>query len=221
MAEFQKAVGLQKTPRAVAQLGLAEQALGLWIPAESHLQEALAEASDSWIQRTRKTLEDSLLFVRGHLGSVEVWGTPAGAEVVLDGAVAGTLPMARPARVTDDEVTLEVRAKGYATITRTLRVPRGKYGVREQVDLRKQTSVASLSPVVPADTRIGGPAGAELTARADVASDDHAVRFYSKTWFWLVVGAAAIVATTGIVIATAKTEYPSAQSMGTFNNPAQ
>jgi Flp pilus assembly protein TadD len=46
---FQRATAEQRTPRAVAQLGLCEHALGMWVEAESHLQEALRATQDPWI----------------------------------------------------------------------------------------------------------------------------------------------------------------------------
>ena len=39
--EFQKAMQMARTPKAVAQVGLAEQALGRWEDADVHLAEAL------------------------------------------------------------------------------------------------------------------------------------------------------------------------------------
>jgi len=48
-ALFRQAYELSHTPRAAAQLGLCEQALGQWLEAEGHLSEALLAESDPWI----------------------------------------------------------------------------------------------------------------------------------------------------------------------------
>src|SRR5215471_3743382 len=56
LAEFQKALAIRETPRVLAQIGLAEYALGLWLPAEEHLNGALHHPSDPWIQRNRAAL---------------------------------------------------------------------------------------------------------------------------------------------------------------------
>jgi len=47
-AEFQKAYDLTHSPRAAAQLGLAEFGLGRWEDAEAHVSEALRKPSDPW-----------------------------------------------------------------------------------------------------------------------------------------------------------------------------
>src|SRR5262245_7061850 len=44
LREFQRAHELSRAPRALAQIALAEQALGRWIDAEAHLEEALTAA---------------------------------------------------------------------------------------------------------------------------------------------------------------------------------
>lgn len=46
---FKKAFAKSPTPRARAQVALAEQALGLWTAAESDLASCLAAADDAWI----------------------------------------------------------------------------------------------------------------------------------------------------------------------------
>src|SRR4051812_22766853 len=52
---FQKAYDTGKTPRAAAQLGLCEQALGMWVASEKHVYEALKAAKDSWVAKNRST----------------------------------------------------------------------------------------------------------------------------------------------------------------------
>src|SRR5450432_2460751 len=78
---FEEASRQQPTPRAFAQLGLCEQALGLWVGAERHIQMALGAGDDPWVHKHEITLRESLKVVQDHLGSVEVWGTPTGARV--------------------------------------------------------------------------------------------------------------------------------------------
>ena len=65
-----RAYALSATPRNAAQLGLVEQALGMFVPAEQHLSQALAVAGDPWIQRRRAPLEQSLELTRQRLGSL-------------------------------------------------------------------------------------------------------------------------------------------------------
>src|SRR5437868_5098645 len=59
LERFRRAYDLAPTPRALAQMGLAEQALSRWVDAESHLGRALEIAEDAWIAKYRTTLEAS------------------------------------------------------------------------------------------------------------------------------------------------------------------
>src|SRR4051812_31765507 len=77
---FKRAYELSHTPRAAAQLGLVEQAIGFFIDAKTHLTEALAQ-DDAWILEHRNVLETSRATVRSHLGQLVTRGLPPGATV--------------------------------------------------------------------------------------------------------------------------------------------
>lgn len=124
LAVFKKALAKAPSPRARAQVALAEQALGLWVPAENDLAQALAADGDAWIAKNRAALEGALAIVRRHIGSLEVRGTE-GAEVLLDGVRLGALPSAAPFRVEAGKRTLELRAKGFHPTARSVEVPAG------------------------------------------------------------------------------------------------
>src|ERR1043165_4391919 len=51
LEEFRKGYAVAKTPRALAQIALAEQALGRWVDAESDLEQAMSSKSDAWIRK--------------------------------------------------------------------------------------------------------------------------------------------------------------------------
>lgn len=157
LAVFKKALATSPSPRARAQVGLAEQALGLWIAAESDLVLALGAVDDAWIAKNRGALEGALATVRRRLGSLEVRGTD-GAEVVLDGVRLGVLPVTAPFRVEAGRRTLEIRAKGFHSTTRTLEVPAG--GVS-----RETVSLVALTPDPVAATTGPGAAGSNDTGR--------------------------------------------------------
>src|SRR5581483_9001377 len=90
---FQRACALRCTPRVTAQVGLAEDALGRWVDAESHLTAAVGATDDFWIARHHSALVGALATVRQHLGTLEIRG-PAGAMVSVGGRPVGTLPLA-------------------------------------------------------------------------------------------------------------------------------
>ena len=54
LEELQRAYGIAQSPRAAAQLGFAEQAVGIWLQAEEHVREALGEPGDKWIRKNAR-----------------------------------------------------------------------------------------------------------------------------------------------------------------------
>ncbi len=150
LAVFQRAYSLVPTPRARAQIGLAEQSLGRWVASESDLRAAL-DTDDPWVGRNRESLEQALSFVSTHLGWLLVSSNVA-ASLVLDGAAIETLPMQHPARVAVGTVLVRVEAPGYAPAEKTVRV-----GAREPV-LETVDLVAVSAPVTltaPVETKSG------------------------------------------------------------------
>jgi hypothetical protein len=123
---FQKAYDLAPTPRTAAQLGLAESSLGYVVEAERHLRESVAATHDPWVRRNRKALEDAFRSVRGRIGDVSVTGGPAGAEVRLNGAPVGKLPLTAPLRVAEGPAKVEVQAPGYDLAQRSITVTGGR-----------------------------------------------------------------------------------------------
>ena len=112
LAAFRRSWEIAPGPRARAQMALAEQALGRWIQAEQHLQEALVAEADPWIRRHRAALRAALEVIGEHLGGLDVRGGVPGAEVRVEGRARGTLPLVLPLRVPVGTVVLEVRAPG-------------------------------------------------------------------------------------------------------------
>ena len=123
LAEFQRAYDLRQSGRARAQMALAEQALGRWIEAETHLGEALQRTREPWISRNTGLLEQAMGDIREHLGSMELSGGQPGAEVRVNGRLVGNLPLGGPVRVEAGSVAVEVRAAGYLPVVRTIVVP--------------------------------------------------------------------------------------------------
>jgi hypothetical protein len=135
---FQRAYGLQATPKARAQIGLAEQSLGQWVAAESDLQAAL-DTDDAWITRNRESLDQARWFVSAHLGWLIV-SSNVQASLMLDGANVGTLPMRRPVRLAIGTVVLRVEANGYLPVERQVQIV-DREPVHELVDLVSRAKV--------------------------------------------------------------------------------
>jgi hypothetical protein len=207
---FKKAVEIQPTPRATAQLGLCEQALGLWVGAEKHLEAALQQPDDAWIKKNAATLRKALEVVRGSIGMLDIWGPPDGARVSIDGEAAGTIPFAAPARLAEGPHTVTVEAAGFAPDTRTLNVKAGQL-VRTHVML-VAAAPARPGPGVPgpgggqppADPPPGlvVAAGGPGAAQPGPSGDADGGAFYRRWWFWAIVAGVAVAAGTSILLLT-------------------
>jgi hypothetical protein len=135
LVEFRHAYALSPSPRARAQMALAEQAVGSWVAAEEHLREALSAESDPWIAGRRAILTTAAAAIARHLGSLVVTGPPeSGARVLLDGVDVGPLPLDHPVRVEIGSRLVEVRAPGFYPVVRSVEVGPGMIA-RETVNL--------------------------------------------------------------------------------------
>ena len=204
LVEFQRAARIQDSPRASAQVALAEQALGLWPDANTHLGRALRHGNDPWIQKNRAALDAALRTIQEHLCEVEVWGAPAGAEVLIDGKRVGSFPTASTWLVPGD-VPLQVKASGYSEALRTLKAREGGH-IREHVDLRALAAPVAATRNIDTDAAGTKPApGPSAAAPEPVtlisrstgptpATDNGGPPIYRRWWFWTLVGAGAIAA---------------------------
>ncbi len=148
LVEFQRAYTWYRSARALAQIGFAEMALGRWHEAEEHLGQALADADDVWVRRNRATIEQSRAVVASHLGSLEVLGSPEGAELRVDGRLVGRLPMARPIRVAAGNVGVELRADGHLASSRPVAIAAGQLS-RETITLQKIEAASVAAAPLP------------------------------------------------------------------------
>lgn len=194
---FRRAYDLAHSPRAAAQMGLAEQALGRWVDADTHLREALRASADPWVGRNRVALEGALAVVARRVGSVEVTGGVPGAEIFVNGARAGALPLAAPLRVIAGTVTLEVRARGYDAQRRGVMVAADGMA-RENFDLVPQIESAPPTRVTSAPLLVRSV----LPPAARAPEDDRALmsRSTHTTLAWAgTVGAAASIVIGGVL----------------------
>lgn len=130
---FERANEMARSPRALAQMGLAEQALGRWVVASEHLKEALAASGDPWIVKNRSILNDAATRVGDHVGRLEILGGTAGAEVRLDGIPRGTLPLPGPLTTTTGTLAIDLVMAGRLPLRRTTSVRPGET-TRESFD---------------------------------------------------------------------------------------
>jgi hypothetical protein len=153
---FRRAESLQASPRGLAQVGLAEQALGRWVAADKDLVSALQVGNDAWVIKNRAVLESARMRVGNHLGRVAILGSPSGATVLINGQKAGTLPLADPVVVAAGEVFVTVEAPGYVSINRKITVAPREL-TRETIDLPAGGPVAqTVGAASPQDLGASG-----------------------------------------------------------------
>lgn len=164
LAAFEQAYQRDAKPMILAQIGLAEQALGRFFEAEQHLKQSLA-TNDAWIEQHRAALERALGVVAARLAWLEVAVSAANAELRLDDQVR---PLsASPFRLAAGPHTLEVRSPGGATLQRTVELAPGERRVY-QLELAEPAAplpVTTLSPA-PVASALARPAPAPLRPAA-------------------------------------------------------
>jgi hypothetical protein len=160
---FRRAYEQSHSAIALAQMGFAEQALGRWLEAETHVREALA-SSDPWITANRAEIDRAHDAIAQHVGTIELVGGVPGANVYLNGERVGVLPLSDAIRALAGRVTLEVRSPGYYPITREVTVVAGQ-PTRENLEFRR-IEAGSTAPV--ADTGSTQRTGALIAAVGSV-----------------------------------------------------
>jgi hypothetical protein len=136
---FQRAFQTSPSPRAKAQIALAEQALGRWLSAEKDLGAALASASDGWIAKHKTALDGALATIQSHLGDLVLIGGVGGADVRVDGTKVATLPASAPVRLDVGTHTLEISAAGYYPISQPVTI-RSDAPARVSLDMHARTA---------------------------------------------------------------------------------
>jgi tetratricopeptide (TPR) repeat protein len=122
---FRRAYEGWPSPRVLAQIGLAEQALGQWTDARRDLVRALEGHDDSWIKKNESVLREGLRAAETHLGALVVESDVPGAELWIQGARVATLPM-RPLYREPGAVDVEVRARGHASTKMQIALEAGR-----------------------------------------------------------------------------------------------
>lgn len=134
---LQEAYRIEPTPHTLAQMALAEQAVGRWAEAERHLVDALrSNDEDSWMAMHRRQLQRQVPVIRGHLGRVFIEGAPSGAEVFVGDRRVAVLPQAEPIRLPLGSAELVIRAAGYNPVTRTVFL-RQELECRETIEMTR------------------------------------------------------------------------------------
>jgi len=145
---LQRAYDLSHTPRAAAQLGLCEEAIGRFHEAEDHLTEALA-SHDAWVDAKRQALEETRVSGRRHLGHVKVTAAPPGTTASVGDRPPQKLPADGNLWAAPGPVTLTFAAEGYRRSTKAVTLTMGEEVTVEAGLMPLTSSTASPPPTGP------------------------------------------------------------------------
>ena len=183
LKEFEQAYAIEKSPRALAQIGLAHMALGHWVEASNALEQALEPKGDAWIAKKRTILENAATQVDHHVGVVEIEGNPPGATVSLNGTPAGAVPLR--SKVVAGEVAISVAAGGYMSLLRKVTVDPGTM-------VRENFTLAALPSAGPPTTPAGPSSVPDVTRAHDQPLPATPHRFGQLPWWTAGTAAAGV-----------------------------
>ncbi|HEY2899266.1 MAG TPA: hypothetical protein VGL59_01735 [Polyangia bacterium] len=208
---FRRAFELARTPRAAAQLGLVEMALGVFTDADEYLSQALA-SPDAWVRANNQILRDALDRARTHLLRIQMSGLPVGATIKTPTHSTIALSSDGAFWLPPGETLIHVEAPGYSPFDIKIS---GNAGEMRQVPVAMASAqpqatkaVPALSPL-PTDTN-----DANTIAKTPEVANGPAASSRSLRWGGIGTGtvgiAAAIVG--GVVFAQGSTKRDNLQS---------
>lgn len=156
---FLRARELSDEPRVLAQVALAEQALGRWVDAAQHLRAATAREDDPWIRRNTAALAGARDEIMRHVGGLRVRGPGARGELRVDGSRVATLPAGEASVVLAGSREIEVREAGTTPWRRRVDVAAGAL---TEVEVPAQASETPVPQGFVSPSRSRG--GAQRTA---------------------------------------------------------
>jgi hypothetical protein len=174
LAVFSRALAASGSPRARAQVALAEQALGRWVEAERDLSVADSSA-DPWIRQHQKALRAALVLIRTHLATLDVDANVSGAELFVNGSHVGTLPLEAPVRVVAGTLAIELRAAGFETQLRTVNVAAESRAREEMTLVESPARFASAQDIAHVDLPPVPDSGAGTRTAAWISAGGAAV----------------------------------------------
>jgi hypothetical protein len=174
LAAFRAAYDESREPRVLRNMAVCEKNLRRYSRALSLLERQLAEATDLE-PKLREKIQSELEILRGLTAPLVIEG-PAGAEIFVDGASIGTLPLREGTRLDVGDRQIVARAKGLRDDARTVTVV-GERPVR--IELAMVAATARLrvraGAVEGATVRIDGVVVGRTPWEGDVAPGSHRI----------------------------------------------
>lgn len=138
--------------RVLLHITTAAQATGRWVLAYEYLQRAAAHSDDPYYQKHRSSIQTVEQTLAQRLGKLRVVGSPAGAEILLNGQRLGVLPLAEPIVIEAGSYTLEVKNNGYFSVSRPINIAAGLSLTQEAITLNASAPPTTTTVVAAAPT---------------------------------------------------------------------
>ena len=177
-AKFEAAWALKQTHDIAGNLGIVEIHLGKTAEGAKHLAWALEHLPPTEASSTRKGLEQELQKARSAISSVHIRVNVAGAEITVNGHVAGKSPLADEVFVEPGVVNVAVRLDGYTAMQEAPTVLKGETH-EVSLELVKHTDVLEKRSIVPGVV-LGSVAGAALAVGIGLLVDAGAKGSHAK-----------------------------------------
>jgi tetratricopeptide (TPR) repeat protein len=165
LAKYEQAQAIYPSAHGYGRVGLALETSGQLALAEGAILEALEAKRDPWLRAHRAELNRAKARLQKQLGTLDVKGTPAGAQVFVNGRMVGSLPLSGKVRAEAGTVIVKGAKDGYLDSVQELQLKaRGK----------KKVTIALAEGVMPVGGAVAGSAAAAAAAAAAQAALEQA-----------------------------------------------
>jgi hypothetical protein len=154
LVEFETSFEMNANWKVHYNLGLAFQAMHMYVEAEVHFKAYLSKGMGQLDSERMAEVNDVLLDLASVIGEVEVECDVEGADVYLDGKKVATTPVEQPIRANVGKYDVEVKKSGFEDFSLTVTVPgKAKVSVNAvlvQIPVEQQPDEA----VIPDDGQV-------------------------------------------------------------------
>lgn len=194
-AQFEYAHSLSPSARTLRGLGIVAFEMKRYVEAETHLQAALVDPRKPLSEHMRLQTEQLLARTRRYLGTLQLAGVPADAELLLDDRKVGQHADGEY-RLAIGDHTLQVVPEGQPARRRQFRLSSGKT-LRIDLDL---TPARQLPLTPPTETSAAMARPTERHSDAEYGRDEEST-LWTSPWLWTTVGVVVAGATVGTILA--------------------
>lgn len=184
LAEFTKAYELSPNYRVLYNIAQVQSERHDYVAALNLFEKYLREGGTEVPADRREQVTKEITALKGRVAQVTVSADADGAELLVDGVSAGTLPLTEPVIVNAGVRQLQVRKAGYEPSSRTETIAGGD---TVHLDFK-------LKPSVTATPAGGAPQGAPLATHSDTADlSDQPESTPSRAPFWITLTSTALL----------------------------